>query len=149
MLNFVKGITRLITWRVNFLFFTSFFFFIFFFKFFSFFVLNTMINRSSRLTVLSISNLSHAILLQDMHFTQQQLQRNLTKTEPKFYYNTSIRAMRRLSIKRNIFYPIVFCVKLSWSSRQNSRKVNSIFDSSFIFILSKNDFINFFDLSKS
>lgn len=147
MLNFVKGITRLITWRVNFLFFTSFFFFIFFFKFFSFFVLNTMINRSSRLTVLSISNLSHAILLQDMHFTQQQLQRNLTKTEPKFYYNTSIRAMRRLSIKRNIFYPIVFCVKLSWSSRQ--RKVNSIFDSSFIFILSKNDFINFFDLSKS
>lgn len=149
MLNFVKGITRLITWRVNFLFFTSFFFFIFFFKFFSFFVLNTMINRSSRLTVLSISNLSHAILLQDMHFTQQQLQRNLTKTEPKFYYNTSIRAMRRLSIKRNIFYPIVFCVKLSWSSRQNSRKVNSIFDSSFIFILFKNDFINFFDLSKS
>lgn len=149
MLNFVKGITRLITWRVNFLFFTSFFFFIFFFKFFSFFVLNTMINRSSRLTVLSISNLSHAILLQDMHFTQQQLQRNLTKTEPKFYYNTSIRAMRRLSIKRNIFYPIVFCVKLSWSSRQNSRKVNSIFDGSFIFILSKNDFINFFDLSKS
>lgn len=149
MLNFVKGITRLITWRVNFLFFTSFFFFIFFLKFFSFFVLNTMINRSSRLTVLSISNLSHAILLQDMHFTQQQLQRNLTKTEPKFYYNTSIRAMRRLSIKRNIFYPIVFCVKLSWSSRQNSRKVNSIFDGSFIFILSKNDFINFFDLSKS
>lgn len=126
-----------------------FFLFHFFFKFFSFFVLNTMINRSSRLTVLSISNLSHAILLQDMHFTQQQLQRNLTKTEPKFYYNTSIRAMRRLSIKRNIFYPIVFCVKLSWSSRQNSRKVNSIFDSSFIFILSKNDFINFFDLSKS